>query len=186
MSSKRTIKATTKTDDTELWDANSTAQFFKDLGLRDFYQQRSKLDPNAYLKPYLALDSLKDYRLLAKDRSVLRPKRTYIRYIHTSEANKDRHYRKHLKTGGVLISAGYYRGKKYVASDNHTEWSVLRLKFKPKVLTDAKGHVIDDNPTARVFNIRLNRCHVFYKYFRGNTIEDAMNLLDEGGVELVH
>ena len=188
MTSRRAPKTKTdtkiKTDDTELWDKDATASFFDSLGLQSFHQQRSQLDPGAYLRPYTTLEKLEGYKLLAKDKSVLRPNKTYIRYVHTSDANIDQDYESHVKTGGILVSGGYYRGKKYMASDDYTEWTVLRLKFKLRVLKDKRGRVIDDNPPARVFNIRLNRCHVFYRRFGTDILGDARDLLGYD-VELV-
>lgn len=124
------------------------------------------------LEPYLKLDKLKNYKWMEheEDKQLLKPNRTYIKYIKMGDAHKDKNYQLHVR-GGILLAGGTYINGTFHRLVERLKWTHLMLRFSPfpsEIKRSAKGHgqkkLYDyDHHT---FCIKINDYYIFYKYFQ--------------------
>jgi len=124
--------------------------------------------------PYLKLKKLQGYERLdmknMDNLGMLRKWRTYVKYIRDGDAFSDKKYKTHVKCGGIFVTGGVYRKKKFTKTSDHTEWTHIVLKRQPypvgKEPTElgfGMKNVYDYDP--HVFVVKLKNKYVFYKHF---------------------
>jgi hypothetical protein len=162
-----------------------------DFDLKTFlknYQPVSKLD----MKPYLKVKKLKGYDMLKMDvlnkqlntlnklkgyealkldeLNKLIETCTYVRYVKEGDAFSDDDLESHVKGGGFFVTGGMYIEGKFEKSDDRCLWTHILLKRQGvpigKVLTEKGfGEKVVYEYDTKVFTLKLNSNHIFYKYF---------------------
>lgn len=124
--------------------------------------QPKKLD----LTPYLRTRKLRGYKLL-KNNSELIPMKSYIRYVKTEDVFEGIDWNSHIKAGGILLKGGYYANDKFYQLNDQSEWTHLLLKFDPSPMTDDNDNIYERLTKPKIFTIKINKYHIFYKSFNG-------------------
>lgn len=159
-----------------------TKNFFKEIGLGNFYRTHKAVSLKESLQPYISQRRLANYNLLEKNYYCnLVPNKTYIKYISIDKAFTDKKYDSHIKSGGILIGCGMVCDNKFVSCDDPAKWTYLLLKFDPSAIVNNNGKVVRDRIRPRTFVIKISKCYLFYKLFVNNK-RDYMNRIK---VELI-
>lgn len=138
----------------------ANSEFFKQF--KQNYKPK-KLD----LTPYLRSPKLKGYQLLT-DKTKLVPMKTYIKYIKPGDVFEGIDWSSHIKAGGILLKGGYYADHQFHQLADPNEWTHLLLKFDPSPMEDEEGNIQERLDKPRIFTIKIDNYHVFYKTFSGN------------------
>ena len=156
-----------------------------DFDLKKFLStyKPKKLD----LSCYQNCDKLKKYTWLDNQIDKLIPQETYVKYIKTADAFKDKKYETHIKAGGILLAGGIYQDK-FVKKIDSRKWTHLMLKYDPDKVRDKNGNLVDARLIDPIiFVIKLNNNYVFYRNFERKIKynDDKRNRFEDIFVELV-
>lgn len=118
-------------------------------------------------KPYLKCQRLKGYKMVQKDLSVMRPHKTYVKFINMHDIYKNNKYDEHIHTGGILLAGGFFQRGSFQKSDDHELWTHLMLIYDPSVTKNKNGQIKRQRfSDPYVFIIRVSDKYIFYKIFR--------------------
>ena len=146
----------------------SQSEFFKNF--RKTYEPK-KLD----LTPYMRSPKLRGYRLL-KDKTDLVLKKTYIKYVKPGDVFDGINWSSHIKAGGILLKGGFYADNQFHQLTNPVEWTHLLLKFDPSPMEDEDGNQYERLAEPRIFTIKIDNYHVFYRTFDGGMRNFMQNM----------
>lgn len=158
-----------------------------EFNLKEFLKnyKPKKVDILSYLK----CPKLRSYKIM-KNVDELVPLKMFIKYINEEDLFKDKKLDEHVRTGGFLISGGYYKDKwnrqkqiyekKYFVSLDQSKWTHLLLKFAPSQMRDENGELLE-KIEPKTFIIKIFNKQIFYKHFSN----DIRRILEEYDIELV-
>ena len=76
----------------------------------------------------------------------------------------------HIRTGGFLISGGYYKekwiwqkqkyDKKYITSLDQSKWTHLLLKFAPSQMRNEDGELLEKTEPKNIYNKNKRKTYI--------------------------